>query len=275
MTLYRRGALRFHATDAISYDAAGVGAVDAEILGIGCGGIRLGERTGSNDRSRSCDTGTKKNGSSWSATMKARNETLPGDAERGDKDALCERDLRLVRRAVDGDRGSLDELSRRLEFVPKTLASLNLRLGYHLPSSDIADLAQDTVIKILAKLSHYEGRGRFVSWVHRICFLELMNYLRTEGRRSRIRGVPLDTVAETLPAPERTTIADYESLLLGLDELGPPESDIIRMKHFDSATFEEIGAILRISSNTAKTRYYRGIAWMRRHLTRRNEGEQR
>ena len=31
-------------------------------------------------------------------------------------------------------------------------------------------------------------------------------------------------------------------------------------------TFVEIGALLDMSPNTAKTQYYRGIAWLRRHL---------
>ena len=208
---------------------------------------------------------------------KVRKATVSRDSDSAvaDKELRCRKDLRLVRRALDGDRRALDDLIDRLAFVPKTLASLNARLGYHLPASDIADLGQETLIKVLDKLAHYEGRGRFESWVHRICFLELMNFLRTEGRRSRIKGVPLDTVAETLRAPDQGSAADYEALLNGLDELGPPESDIIRMKHFESATFEEIAAVLGISPNTAKTRYYRGIDWMRRHLRRRSEGEWR
>jgi NAD(P)-dependent dehydrogenase (short-subunit alcohol dehydrogenase family) len=38
------------------------------------------------------------------------------------------------------------------------------------------------------------------------------------------------------------------------------EADVIRMKHFEDLTFEEIGTRLGNSINTVKTRYYRGIS---------------
>jgi DNA-directed RNA polymerase specialized sigma24 family protein len=46
---------------------------------------------------------------------------------------------------------------------------------------------------------------------------------------------------------------------------------VIRAKHFDGLTFDEIGARLGIPSNTAKTHYYRGIERMRPLLSSMRE----
>ena len=41
---------------------------------------------------------------------------------------------------------------------------------------------------------------------------------------------------------------------------------MVRMKHFERRTFQEIARVLRFSPSTAKTYYYRGIARMKELL---------
>ncbi len=59
---------------------------------------------------------------------------------------------------------------------------------------------------------------------------------------------------------------EAEHVLAHLDQLGPPDADVIRGKHFDGLTFEGIGRALGASPNTVKYWYYRGMDKLRQQL---------
>ena len=135
-------------------------------------------------------------------------------------------------------------------------------------TEDLADAVQDTLTSIWRKLGEFEGRAALETWVYRFCFLELMNGVR----RRRRRPEPMhedESVAERddrrVPGPGETE-ADRELIHRVLDRLGPPAADVIRMKHFEELTFDEIGEQLDVSPNTAKTQYYRGMLRLREYL---------
>jgi RNA polymerase sigma factor (sigma-70 family) len=59
---------------------------------------------------------------------------------------------------------------------------------------------------------------------------------------------------------------EFEGVHLALARLDPPADDIVRLKHFEELTFEEIGQRLLLSPNTAKTHYYRALVRLREAL---------
>lgn len=187
------------------------------------------------------------------------------------------KDRALVEASLDGDSAALSELAARLECVPRILAILNRRMGNALSSHDLADLAQDVLVVIWSKLATFEGRAKLETWSSRFCFREYMNQLRRKGRMM-VSGQRLDGLIESVAAPEPVSADRVERKVArmhrGLNRLGPPEASVIRLKHFESLTFREIGGVLEISPNTAKTYYYRGIAWLREHLASRELEEQ-
>lgn len=166
-------------------------------------------------------------------------------------------------------------LGRRLDCVPRILAVQNRRIGSPLGREDLKDLAQECLIVIWRKLGGFDPESLFESWVYRICLLELMNHVRKQRRRRRLVGELVEEVRErtsfgALPPAER-----YEVLYLALDVLDGEEAAVIRMRHFEERTFEEVGDRLHIPIGTAKTRYYRGLTKMKHyvqnHDTRRPE----
>jgi len=181
------------------------------------------------------------------------------------EDEARRRDLDLVRRSLRGEEGSIDGLAARLSCVPRILASINHRLGGRLDDHDLADLSQDALLIIWGKLDSYEGRGKLETWAYRFCLLEYMNRVRRNDRRARVDRAPIEAL-DAIPAPEEPVMREHELLEIGLDELGPPEAEVIRMKHFDEQTFEDIGDVLDLSPSTVKSRYYRGLAWLRDRL---------
>lgn len=188
----------------------------------------------------------------------------PGATPTDDIAALHSADLDLVREARAGRRDAVDRFVTRMSCVPRMLARQNQRIGRALPPAELADLTQDVLVVIWKKLEGYEGRSSLETWAFRVCRLELMNGLRRTRRLPRSLGEGAGDDREE-PAPH--SHGEAEAALAGLERLGPPGSDVIRLKHFDQLTFDQIAARLGISPNTAKTQYYRGLLRLREILS--------
>ena len=182
-----------------------------------------------------------------------------------------------MRAALARDPAATDALLERLVCVPRMLAARNRKLGRPLGPAELEDLAQDTLLALWRKLERYNGSAALESWVYSFCFLELMKRLRRERNAPHplaesLEGSPLEP-----HAPAQVAAVEQEHVLAALEGLEPDEAEILRLKHFDDLTFEEIGAALGLSPNTAKTRYYRGLRKLRQRLggTGGEEGERK
>jgi RNA polymerase sigma factor (sigma-70 family) len=84
------------------------------------------------------------------------------DAESGD--------LELVRAAQAGNREALERLIARHQAWIYNVA---LRMVY-LPE-DAEDATQEILVKVLTKLSTFEGRSRFSTWLYRLAVNHILN----------------------------------------------------------------------------------------------------
>jgi len=182
-------------------------------------------------------------------------------------------DGRLIAEALRGRDESLLELSQRLRCVPRVLAILNARRGGYLTSHDLEDLRQDTLVIIWRKLRTFAGPGTLEMWAQKIAYFEFMNGFRDKRRKSERRA---GEDVERVPAPPSGDLDPerYSRLEAALDELGSPEGDVVRLKHFEQLTFREIAERLDISANTVKSQYYRGIQRLKSMLPVQLRGEE-
>jgi RNA polymerase sigma-70 factor (ECF subfamily) len=187
---------------------------------------------------------------------------------RASSDASHGHDLELVRRIAGGDQAELDRLGARLRCVTRILAARNQRLGRPLDDADLADLVQDVLVIIWTKLHEYDGLGALEGWVYRIATLEFWNALRRRQRRMR-----QEDGSKLSRADEAGTNAkwEYEDVHRGLERINGQGAEVIRQKHFEGRTFEEVAARLGVPVNTVKARYYRGLDELRPLLGRRGE----
>lgn len=154
---------------------------------------------------------------------------------------------------------ALEQFFRRMRCVAVILNGLNRRRGRPLNEHDIADLTQDALTVVWRKLEQYAGEGSIEFWVYRICYMEFMNGVRRHMRRPRpASDHPIEPAAPEVD--EGASDDERRALHDGLRDLGRPGEEIIRLKHFELLTFDQIGERLSISPNTAKTWYYRGLA---------------
>ena len=80
----------------------------------------------------------------------------------------------------------------------------------------------------------------------------------------------MDEVGSQEPANSAAS-DDLESVYVAMQRLSAAEARIMRLKHFEALTFEAIALRLSMSQNTSKTRYYRALEKLRRHLRLRAE----
>lgn len=85
-------------------------------------------------------------------------------------------DRALVARAQVGDRGALEELVRRHQ---RWIYNIAIRMLYQ--PQDAEDVTQEALIKALTRLSSFEGRSRFRTWLYRIAINHILN-----AKRSRL-----------------------------------------------------------------------------------------
>jgi RNA polymerase sigma-70 factor (ECF subfamily) len=183
--------------------------------------------------------------------------TLPDDA------SLHLRDLELVRRVLGGNAEAVDDFVLRMSCARRFLAFRNASLGAPLGPDELEDCVQSALLAVWRKLGQFAGRASLEAWVYRFTQLELANRLRGLERRPRALESAPEPSAE---ANARVDAAEAERLYRALARLDEDSADVIRLKHLEACTFEEIGARLAVPTNTAKTRYYRGMERLRRIL---------
>ena len=169
----------------------------------------------------------------------------------------------MVQKACAGDPAAVDALLRRVRCVRRFITAKNRQLGGRLRPDEIDDAVQETLFALWRKLPEFKGLGSFEAWVYRFSYLELLSRFRKHSRNPQ----PVEEVdVPDEEAPEPSQALEYEHLYVMLDKLGPPASDIIRLKHLEDLSFDEIGERMGTSPNTAKTRYYRGMRRLREML---------
>jgi len=167
-------------------------------------------------------------------------------------------DLALVRAVLGGDRRAARELARRMRCVPRMLSVLNHRRGRPLKHHDLEDLAQDALTTIWEKLEAYHGQAVLERWMFRFCLFTLQNRLRRFARVHHVEGQHLSKSPEDPPSKDDAS-AHYEALEERVARLPAEEAEVVRLKHYEQCTFDEIGERMESSPNTAKTRYYRAL----------------
>lgn len=192
-------------------------------------------------------------------------DTLRGararDGRGGDRD-----DGELVRRALLGEADAVECFITRMRCVARILGASNARAGRPFDLQELEDLIQETLTAVWRKLPRYDASAALETWVHRFCQLEFLRKLRTKSRGRLILEETLEGSPYEPEAPPVRSVLDDQRLLEGLERLDDEVASVLRLKHYEDLTFEDIGARLGTSPNTAKTRYYRGLRKLRAEL---------
>ncbi|RPI17958.1 MAG: RNA polymerase sigma factor [Ignavibacteriae bacterium] len=87
-------------------------------------------------------------------------------------------DENLIQEAVLGDRDSLESLVRRHQ---DWIYNIALRMVFN--PDEAADITQEVLIKIITKLSSFQGRSSFRTWAYRIVVNHVLNMKKSRGEQ--------------------------------------------------------------------------------------------
>lgn len=168
-------------------------------------------------------------------------------------------DRLLVDRVLRGDAAAVDLFVSRMSCIAGILSHLNRRRGSTLTEQDLLELSQDVFEQVWKRLETFRGEAVLETWVYNFCVNTIANRVRSANRR---RTLELD--ASILPAQtsKSESLDENDAALLVSSLDGLPEIDrrIVRLRLFDSHTFDAVGERVGIPAESAKTRYYRALA---------------
>ena len=121
-------------------------------------------------------------------------------------------DRALVMRARSGDRKALEELVQRHQGWIYNIA---VRMLYH--PQDAEDATQEILLKAVTRLSSFEGRSSFRTWLYRIVVNHVLNMKRGRAEQEvtgfRAYGDALDNIPDSELADPQSASADANLLV--------------------------------------------------------------
>jgi len=120
-------------------------------------------------------------------------------------------DQNLVLRARSGDHQALEDLVQRHQ---SWIYNIAVRMLHH--PQDAEDATQEILIKVLTRLSSFEGRSSFRTWLYRIVVNHVLNMKRGRVEPASMDfayyGAALDNTPELELADPKGTSADTDLL---------------------------------------------------------------
>lgn len=159
----------------------------------------------------------------------------------------------LAARAAAGDRLALEDVLAEIQPRVRRICGRML-----LFPEDADEAAQDALLLVATKISQYEGRSRFTTWLHAVASNSARQTYRSLKRRAGER------LTDELPvhADPRTTSVIAGSrldLLEALEVVGADRPELIEplvLRDVQELDYNEIAALLDVPLGTVKSRIH-------------------
>lgn len=180
-------------------------------------------------------------------------------------------DAQIIDSVVAGDADAYGQLVAR--YQDRLFHSLLRVTGSH---EEAEDVAQESFVQAFVKLSTFEGKSQFFTWLYRIAF----NTSISRNRRKRPTA-SADAIADAggpEPVDQSATASDLVAqqervagVHAALAELTEDYRKIIVLKDLEDCSYESIGEILDIPVGTVRSRLHRARVELRDVLKRKEQ----
>lgn len=165
----------------------------------------------------------------------------------------------LLARARAGERLAFEQVYRRFERPVFTLA---LRICGEREAA--ADVLQDTMLKVIARIGDFRGRdgSPFWGWLRQIAVNEALMHLRRGGRHAEeLLDDGHEPADEQAPPPPAA--ADAALLQRALARLPANTRGVLWLYHAEGYTHEEIATLMQRTPSFSKSQLARGTRRLR------------
>jgi RNA polymerase sigma-70 factor (ECF subfamily) len=165
--------------------------------------------------------------------------------------------------AADGDRHAFEELYRR--YAPWLTARMRSRCA---DAGIVDDVVQETFLAVWRGSARYREEGDVAGWLWRIGARRLVDAVRGDGARGRLRQALARLRHRDEASAEDRVLAGVEhgDLAGALTRLSPELRAVLQATVIDGLTTREAAALLGIPPGTVKTRAQRARKQLREAL---------
>jgi RNA polymerase sigma-70 factor (ECF subfamily) len=117
------------------------------------------------------------------------------------------------------------------------------------------DAVQDVFIRMWEKLSQFEGRSAFSTWLHRLAVSVMLRRRETRGIREK-RHVAGEESYQALPAVPATPDLRV-AIEAAVDRLPDGAREVFVLHDMEGYRHEEIGQMLGVTSGTSRSQLHR------------------
>jgi RNA polymerase sigma-70 factor (ECF subfamily) len=160
---------------------------------------------------------------------------------------------RLFRGALAGDEKAYADFLHRAAALVRAFA--RRRTGGS--GVDAEDVVQETLLAIHLKRHTWRTDAAVTPWLYAIARFKLIDAFRRIGRRV---AVEIDTVAETLAAPEAEPAAGARDVERALASLAPGQRAVVSSISVEGNTIGETAQKLGMNETAVRVALHRGLA---------------
>lgn len=166
----------------------------------------------------------------------------------------------LALRAAAGDRAALEDV---LAAVQPRVRKICGRMLLH--PQDAEEATQDALLLVATKISSFQGRSRFTTWLHAVASNSARTTYRSLKRRAAEHGV--DELPATADPRTTSVIAGSRlDLLDALEVLGTSAPELVEplvLRDVQELDYNEISALLGLPLGTVKSRIHKARTTVR------------
>jgi len=180
-------------------------------------------------------------------------------------------DLELIKAFQTGDQSSFEELLSRY-----TARAFSLAQRLTKSPQDAEEVLQDVFVTVYRKISGFEGKSSFSSWLYRITVNTSLMKLRKRRQNRCIASedVGLEVEQTIVRNSLDYNLADREAmrsqmaavLEQAISRLPEEYRPVFLMRDVDGLSSREVGKILQITIPAVKSRLHRSRSMLRRKL---------
>lgn len=188
------------------------------------------------------------------------------------------------------DQELIGRLQRRDEGAADLLATVygpmihQLAFRYMKNWEDAEEVAQDVMMKVIRRIDAFRGDSALSSWIYRITFNTAMSRLRNArySRPLEVRQSDLanDATVEPFDVPDWSGLGDESvmraelrrALSKALKELPDVYRVPVVLRDIHGLSTEEASVVLKVKTQTLKSRLHRGRMMLRERLTVFSDG---
>jgi len=182
-----------------------------------------------------------------------------------------EREIRLIKRAQDGDAAAFDAL---VMMYDREVLKLAYRMVNNL--EDARDVYQEVFLLVYRKLSSFRFESEFYTWLYRIVVNYCINYRK--WRRRRQMASFEETAADGKPTTQWTDSAVHnpengvvnrelgDSIQQALTHLSEKQRAVFVLRHFHDQKLQDIAKSMGCAEGTVKNYLFRATQKMQELL---------